>query len=131
MTTKTNGHTSRVHGHGRGQRHHAEARPRRHPPAPERALPKTSAPAESSLRRSSFPPIADYAFLSDCEVNALIAPNGNLEWLCVPRHDSPSVFAAMLDRNAGSFRLGVVGTEVPVRREYVTGSLVLETHWQT
>src|SRR3954463_14909951 len=81
--------------------------------------------------RSPFPPIADYAFLSDCEVNALIAPNGSVEWLCIPRHDAPSVFAAMLDRDAGSFRLGVVGTAVPTRREYVAGSLVLETVWQT
>src|SRR4030088_3051078 len=54
---------------------------------------------------SSFPPIAEYAFLSDCEVNALIAPSGRVEWMCLPRPDSPSVFAAMLDRAAGSFRL--------------------------
>src|SRR4030088_1838493 len=54
---------------------------------------------------SAFPPIAEYAFLSDCEVNALIAPSGRVEWMCLPRPDSPSVFAAMLDRAAGSFRL--------------------------
>jgi GH15 family glucan-1,4-alpha-glucosidase len=83
------------------------------------------------LHRSQFPPIASYAFLSDCQVNALIAPNGSLEWLCVPRHDAPSVFTAMLDRDAGSFRVGAVGVSVPARREYVPGSLVLETVWQT
>jgi GH15 family glucan-1,4-alpha-glucosidase len=83
------------------------------------------------LRRSPFPPIADYALLSDCEVNALVAPDGNVEWLCVPRHDAPSVFAAMLDRNAGSFRVGVIGTAVPTRRTYIPGSMVLETVWQT
>jgi len=49
---------------------------------------------------SAFPPIADYAFLSDCEVNCLIAPSGRLEWMCLPRPDSPTVFAAMLDRAA-------------------------------
>src|ERR1700674_37972 len=43
---------------------------------------------------SAFPPIADYAFLSDCEVNCLIAPSGRVEWMCLPRRDSPSVFAA-------------------------------------
>ena len=56
--------------------------------------------------RSPFPPIADYAFLSDCEVTALVAPSGTVEWMCLPRPDSPSVFAAMLDRDAGRFRLG-------------------------
>ena len=51
--------------------------------------------------RSLFPPIAEYAFLSDCEVGALIAPSGNVEWLCLPQFDSPAVFSTMLDRGAG------------------------------
>ena len=55
---------------------------------------------------SAFPPIADYAFLSDCQTTALIAPNGNVEWMCLPRMDSPSVFGAILDRDAGTFRFG-------------------------
>jgi alpha,alpha-trehalase len=54
-----------------------------------------------SPRRSAHPPIADYAFLSDCESNCLIAPSGAVEWMCLPRHDSPSVFGAILDRAAG------------------------------
>src|SRR6516162_3242109 len=62
---------------------------------------------------SPFPPIADYAFLSDCEVNCLIAPSGRVEWMCLPRPDSPSVFAAVLDRAAGSFRFGPTGVSVP------------------
>ena len=51
---------------------------------------------------SPFPPIADYGFLSDCEVSALLASSGNIEWMCLPRMDGPSVFAAMLDRGAGA-----------------------------
>ena len=46
--------------------------------------------------RSPFPPIADYAFLSDCETNCLIAPSGAVEWMCLPRPDSPSIFTALL-----------------------------------
>ncbi|MBV9818177.1 MAG: hypothetical protein JOZ07_07495 [Solirubrobacterales bacterium] len=53
----------------------------------------------------AFPPIAEYGFLSDCEVNALIAPDRNVEWLCLPRPDSPSGFSAALDRSAGGFQL--------------------------
>jgi GH15 family glucan-1,4-alpha-glucosidase len=60
----------------------------------------------STLGGSPFPPITDYGFLSDCEVSALVAPSGNVEWLCLPRMDGPSVFVAMLDRGAGWFRLG-------------------------
>lgn len=56
--------------------------------------------------RSPYPPIASYAFLSDCETTTLIAPSGNVEWLCIPRPDSPSVFGAMLDRSAGGFQWG-------------------------
>jgi GH15 family glucan-1,4-alpha-glucosidase len=81
--------------------------------------------------RSSFPPIADYAFLSDCEVTCLVAPNGAVEWMCLPRPDSPSVFAAMLDRGAGAFRLGPYDEVVPAARRYLPGSLMLETTWQT
>jgi GH15 family glucan-1,4-alpha-glucosidase len=80
---------------------------------------------------SAFPPIADYAFLSDCEVNALVAPSGRLEWMCLPRPDSPSVFAAMLDRAADSFRFGPSGVQVPAGRRYLPGTLVLETTWRT
>jgi alpha,alpha-trehalase len=80
---------------------------------------------------SPFPPIADYGFLSDRHVQALVAPSGNVEWLCLPRPDSPSVFGAMLDRDAGLFRLGPADVHVPVGRRYVPGTLVLETTWQT
>jgi GH15 family glucan-1,4-alpha-glucosidase len=78
-----------------------------------------------------FPPIADYAFLSDCETNALVAPDGSVEWLCLPRPDSPSVFGALLDRSAGYFRVGPNGTRVPHQRRYVPGTMVLETTWHT
>jgi alpha,alpha-trehalase len=80
---------------------------------------------------SAFPPIADYAFLSDCETTALVAPNGNVEWMCLPRMDSPSVFASILDRDAGSFRVGPADVNVPAARRYIPGTMVLETSWET
>jgi GH15 family glucan-1,4-alpha-glucosidase len=84
-----------------------------------------------SLTPSPFPPIADYAFLSDCETVALVGPTGAIEWMCLPRVDSASVFGAMLDRDAGSFRLGPEGISVPAARQYLPGTMVLETSWGT
>jgi alpha,alpha-trehalase len=78
-----------------------------------------------------FPPIADYGFLSNCEQSCLVGPDGSVEWLCLPRPDSPSVFGALLDRAAGLFRFGPGNTHVPQQRRYVPGTMVLETTWQT
>ena len=89
------------------------------------AGPKTAA------ARSAFPPIADYAFLSDCRTTALIAPDGSVEWMCLPRPDSPSVFTTLLDRSGGFFRFGPVHARVPASRRYLPGSLALETTWST
>src|SRR6266700_597513 len=78
---------------------------------------------------SPFPPIADYAFLSDCEVTALVAPSGSVEWMCLPKMDGPSVFGAVLDRDAGWFRFGPDDVAVPSDRRYLPGTMVLETSW--
>ena len=78
-----------------------------------------------------FHAIGDYGFLSDCHTGALVASDGTVEWLCLPRFDSPSVFAALLDRGAGAFRLGPRGLRAPVARRYVPGTNVLETSWMT
>ncbi len=83
------------------------------------------------LGASPFPPIAEYGFLSDCQTCALVAPSGNVEWLCLPRFDSPSVFGAVIDRDAGMFRLGPDGVGVPAARRYLPGTMVLETSWGT
>jgi alpha,alpha-trehalase len=80
---------------------------------------------------TAFPPIASYGFLADREVIALVAPNGAVEWMCLPRPDCPSVFSAILDRAAGSFRMAPPDRQVPAARRYVPGTNVLETTWQT
>ena len=80
-------------------------------------------------REAAYPPIADYGFLSDGESAALVGSSGDVEWLCVPRFDSPSVFGALLDRDAGAFRLGPVNVAVPTARRYLPGTMVIETTW--
>lgn len=78
-----------------------------------------------------FPPIGSYGFLSDCHTSALVSYDGAVEWLCLPRFDSPSAFAALLDRGAGHFRLAPRGVVVPISRRYEPGTLVIETTWVT
>jgi len=85
----------------------------------------------SAATPSPFPPIADYAFLSNCHTGALVAPDGSVDWLCIPRFDSPSIFGSLLDREAGAFRLGPYGINVPTARIYEPGTNVLVTTWHT
>ena len=60
-----------------------------------------------------------------------MAPDGTIDWLCVPRFDSPSVFGSLLDRGAGAFRLGPFGINVPSGRTYEPGTNTLVTAWKT
>jgi len=89
------------------------------------------APGGGASPDSPFPPIADYAFLSDCHTCALLAPDGSIEWMCLPHFDSPSVFGALLDRGAGSWRVGPYGIYVPAGRRYIPGTNIVETTWMT
>ncbi len=86
---------------------------------------------QSAAAPSPFPPIADYAFLSDCHTSALVAPDGSIDWLCVPSFDSPSVFGSLLDRQIGSFTLAPFGLNVPTARNYEPGTNILSTTWNT
>jgi GH15 family glucan-1,4-alpha-glucosidase len=86
---------------------------------------------QSAAAPSPFPPIADYAFLSNCHTGALVAPDGAIDWLCVPCFDAPSVFGSLLDRQAGFFRFGPFGINHPTARAYEPGTNVLLTTWKT
>lgn len=74
--------------------------------------------------------IEDYAFLSDCQSAALVSLDGSVDWLCLPRFDSPSVFGRLLDPSAGAWRLAPIGTARTVR-DYLPDSLVLRTEHHT
>src|SRR5436309_7945284 len=82
--------------------------------------------AISFSERPEFLAIEDYGLLADCNSAALVGRDGSIDWLCLPRYDSPAVFARILDPNAGHW--AIRPTE-PFRteRRYLAGSLVLET----
>src|SRR5215218_7622235 len=85
----------------------------------------------STASRVRQTPIGDYGFLSEGEVSALVSPNGAVEWMCVPRFDSPSVFGRMLGRHAGTFRIAPVDVTVPADVRYLPGTTALDPSWRT
>src|SRR5690606_34579948 len=76
-------------------------------------------------------PIEDHALLSDCRSAALINRDGDVDWLCLPRLDSPSVFGSLLGGDdAGRWSLRPAGAAEPTRR-YDGDTFVLITRWET
>src|SRR5438270_5965333 len=75
-------------------------------------------------------PIADYALLSDGRSAALVNRAGFVDWLCFPRFDGPSVFARLLDEQAGHWSIYAVGA-TEVSRRYLEGTMALETTFRT
>ena len=97
----------------------------------EAAMPQDAEMPQSAAAPSPFTPIGNYGFLSNCHTGALVAPDGTVDWLCVPRFDAPSVFGALLDRGAGGFRFAPFGINVPSDRIYEPGTNSLVTSWKT
>lgn len=75
-------------------------------------------------------PIADYALLSDCRSAVLVSRAGSIDWVCFPRFDGPSVFARLLDDQAGHWSIHAVDAS-EVSRRYIEGTMVLETTFRT
>jgi len=89
----------------------------------------TPAPGTATAART-YRPIADYGLLSDCNSAALVARDGSIDWLCLPRFDSPAVFARILDADAGHWSITPTA-EFRSDRRYADGTLVLETTFTT
>jgi len=73
--------------------------------------------------------ISDYGVIGDCRAIALISRQGAIDWLCWPRFDSPSIFAALLDKEKGGSWSIAPATPFQVERSYIRDSNVLETHF--
>src|SRR5215470_8672285 len=75
-------------------------------------------------------PIAEYGLIADCNSAALVASDGSIDWLCLPRYDSPAVFTRLLGATAGHWSL-TPDEPFTVTRRYLPGTLVLETTFTT
>src|SRR5690349_20478857 len=76
------------------------------------------------------PRIEDYALLGDLQTAALLSRDGRIDWLCLPRFDSPACFAALLhDPQAGMWELSAADGRV-TRRAYAGETLIVDTEWE-
>jgi GH15 family glucan-1,4-alpha-glucosidase len=79
-----------------------------------------------------MPRIEDYALLGDLRTGALVATTGSIDWLCLPRFDSPACFAALLDTpDAGHWQIAPQSGGTCTRRQYVADTVVLQSEWVT
>jgi len=77
-------------------------------------------------------PIEDYAIIADCRSTALVAKDGSIDWLCLPRFDSDACFAALLgSREHGRWQIAPAGCVRRVGRRYRESTLILETEYET
>jgi GH15 family glucan-1,4-alpha-glucosidase len=90
-----------------------------------------SSPSSSQQERNqsaaSFPPISDYGIIGNCHTAALVSSDGSIDWLCLPRFDSPSLFARILDLKQGGFWLIQPGVKFSSSHTYLSGTNVLKT----
>ncbi|MBV9194045.1 MAG: glycoside hydrolase family 15 protein, partial [Solirubrobacterales bacterium] len=86
--------------------------------------------AQMTAATEEFKPIAEYGLLADCNSAALVDRDGSISWLCLPRYDSPALFARILDPSGGHWS---IAPTQPYRteRRYLSGTLVLETIFTT
>src|SRR5919202_1451569 len=91
----------------------------------------TEAATETEPRApAEFRPIADHGLLSDCNSAALLTRDGSIDWLCLPRYDSPAIFSRLLDPEGGHWSICPAGS-FRARRRYIPGTLVIETSFET
>lgn len=89
-----------------------------------------TAGARNGLGVEEYPPIADHGLIGDLQTAALVATDGTIDWYCSPRFDSHSLFAALLDREAGGFcRIRPVGKGYVTRQLYFPDTAILVTRF--
>jgi GH15 family glucan-1,4-alpha-glucosidase len=90
----------------------------------------TSPRTQPATASSEFQSIASYGLLADCNSSALVDRDGSISWLCLPRYDSPAVFARILDPGAGHWLIRPT-SEYRSERRYLPGTLLIETTFTT
>lgn len=80
---------------------------------------------------NAYPPIHDYALVGDCRTGALVSSSGSIDWLCLPRFDSPSCFNRLLDWERGGYCAVHPAGPYRTTRYYQGPTAVLTTEFET
>jgi pentatricopeptide repeat protein len=79
---------------------------------------------------NEYPPIEDHGLIGDLQTAALVRTDGTIDWMCMPRFDSPSIFASILDHeHGGYFRVSATGDGIVSRQMYLPGTAILLTRF--
>jgi GH15 family glucan-1,4-alpha-glucosidase len=79
-----------------------------------------------------YPDISEHGLIGDLQTTALVTTDGNVDFFCCPRFDSPSVFASLLDaKNGGYFRIAPAGGDYVSKQLYLPGTALLITRFMT
>jgi GH15 family glucan-1,4-alpha-glucosidase len=96
------------------------------------ARPTRTAPAAARVTESSYPPISDYAFISDCHSMALVSGSGSIDWCCMPRINTASIFGRLIDwEKGGHCSIAPTDSDATSFQAYLEDTLVLETTFRT
>ncbi len=78
----------------------------------------------------AYPPINSYGVIGDCHSAVLVAPDGSVDWGCLPDFDSPAIFCRLLDAERGGyFQIAPTDNTIPGVQRYLHGSNVLQTRF--
>ena len=80
---------------------------------------------------TAYPPIHDYALIGDCRTSALISSSGSIDWMCLPRFDSPSCFNRLLDWEHGGYCAILPTAPFRTRRFYHLNTAIVTTEFRT
>src|SRR5260370_15055107 len=76
----------------------------------------------------AYQPISSYGVIGDCRPAVLIAPDGAVDWACLPDFDSPAIFCHPPDaRRGGYFQIAPADSSIPGSQRYLRGSNILQT----
>ena len=80
---------------------------------------------------SGYPNISDHGLIGDLQTAALVSTDGTIDWFCVPRFDSPSVFASLLDEHRGGYFRIAPDQECITKQLYFPDTAILITRFMT